>query len=205
MKWLIGFLICLNLFVFVLAYFSKDEFTGYAPVIDLPDNVQSIDLLSSDISTVGGNCTNLGPIEQGIVLDRFVKILGQQGTSFQVISEPKRMIAAYRVVIAASDENEINTLKDQLNAVGIDDVFEKTSESGDPYLSLGVFTYEKTARSFAENLTGTGFAATYQSEFLEYPPRYWLNLKKALDEKIIKNLNEYIGSSKLQQISAICL
>ena len=205
MKWLIGFLLCLNLFVFVLAWFSKDEIPGYAAPIDLPDDVQSIDLLSAYTLSGSGNCTNLGPIEQEIVLDQFVKILNQQQTSFKVISEPGRMIAVYRVVIPVVNENEIADLKDQLNTVGIDEVYKKTSASGDAYLSLGVFTYEKTAQDFASNLSATGFAANYQNESLEYPPRYWLNLKKALDKKIIKTLNEYIGSSKLQQTSATCL
>lgn len=205
MKWLIGTLLCLNLFVFVLAWFSDEELPGYAAPVDLPDNVQSIDLLSSYELSGAGNCTNLGPIEQEIVLDQFVKILDQQQTSFKVISEPGRMIAVYRVVIPVANENEITALKGQLNAVGIDEMYEKTSPSGDLYLSLGVFTYEKTAIDYAANLTGTGFTANYQNESLEYPPRYWLNLKKALDETIIENLNEYIGSSKLQQTSATCL
>ena len=205
MKWLIGFLLCLNGFVFILAYFGQDEFEGYAPVADLPENVQAINLLTSSEAQGSGNCTNLGPIEQAIVLDRFVKILNKQEVVYQVISEPNRMIAAYRVVIAPSQSSDISALKDQLSTVGIDEVYEKTSESGGVFLSLGVFTYEKTARDFAANLTGTGFAADYRSELLEYPPRYWLNLKIALDKRIVKSLNEYIGSNTLRQTAAACI
>ena len=205
MKWLLGFFLCLNIFVFVLAYFSQDKTPGYAPLAELPESFESIELLSATATDAGGNCTNLGPIEQDIVLDRFVKILDKQQVVYQVISEPNRMIAAYRVVISPADNNEINVLKDRLNAVGIDEVYEKTTEAGGIYISLGVFTYEKTARDFAANLIGTGFAAEYKSELLEYPPRYWLNLRKALDQRIIKSLNDYIGSNKLRQNSATCI
>ena len=205
MKWLIGFLLCLNLFVFALAYFARQETAGYATSSDLSDDVLSINLLSPESSTLAGNCTNLGPIEQEIVLDRFVKILDKQGTPFQVVSEPSRMIAAYRVVISAADSSKMNALKEQLSAVGIDEVYEKKSQSGDAYLSLGVFTYEKTALDFAANLTDSGFAANYKSELLEYPPRYWLNLKQALDQKIVRSLNDYIGSNTLVQTTAQCI
>ena len=205
MKWLVGFLICLNIFVFALAYFARDDSPGYSTPDELPDNVQPVNLLSSGSPATTGNCTNLGPIEQEIVLDRFVRILQKQQTPFQVISESSRMIAAYRVVISANGEDDMSGLKQRLSAVGIDDVYEKTSDSGDVYLSLGVFTYEKTAQDFAANLTGSGFAADYQSELLEYPPRYWLNLKTALDERIVNSLNEYIGSDKLIQTDAPCL
>lgn len=205
MKWLIGTLLCLNLFVFILAYFTEHESAGYAPPAELPDNVQSIDLLSAYSPAGSGNCTNLGPFGQEIVVDRFTKILDRQNTLYQVISEPKRMIAAYRVVIPVADEKEIEDLKAGLEAVGVDEFYKKTTASGDAFLSLGVFTYEKTAEDFAANLTATGFAASYQDELLEYPARYWLNLKKALDENIVSSLNQYIGSDTLQQTPAVCL
>lgn len=204
MKWLVGLLAFLNIFVFTLAWFAGDEGPEYAAPDDLPDNVQSIALLPSGAQPVTGACTNLGPIARQDILNQFAGVLEEQAIPFQVIPEPSRMVTAYRVVIPVTGEATPDSLKTRLNSVGVNDIYQKTSQTGEPYLSLGVFTYERTARDFAANLSASGFSANYQTELLEYPPRYWLNLKNALDNSTLRELNQLNGSDTLRQSSAPC-
>ena len=205
MKWCIGLLLVLNIAVFALAFFSDNEQSDSLAIRDVPANTDSVKLLSSSSTRIAGNCTNLGPIGQKIVIDRFQQLLKQQSIAYKLIQEPAQKVNAYRVVIKQSDEYDSVALKEKLKATGVDEVYDKISASGEAYLSLGLFTYRKTAQDFAANLTQAGFPAVFENESLNYPERYWLNLTKALDGSIISQLNEYIGATKLTQTQARCL
>lgn len=204
MKWLIGILLFLNIVVFTLAWLAGDNDTDYASPDPLPDNVQPITLLPSGSPPAAGNCINLGPIASEIALNQFVSVLDEQATPYQVISESSRMVTAYRVVIPLTGGETPEALETRLSRVGVNDIYQKTSENGDDYLSLGVFTYERTASDFAANLTGSGFDAGYQTELLEYPPRFWLNLKQELSDSTLRNFNDLNGSDSLNQFPAPC-
>ncbi len=205
MKWLIGILIALNLFVFLLANFSQDNNQNHKQTNQLAENVSSIKLVDSTASPLPGNCSNVGPIEQQIVLDQFEKVLAEKSLSYRVISEAARKVAAYRVVIPIEKNTNVSELKQRLKATGVEESFEKTLANGQSVLSLGVFTYKNTATELANNLKNTGFSATAEREFLQFPQRYWVNLNQSLEQSVLVAMDKYAGKNKLQQTAAKCL
>ena len=205
MKLIIGILLALNIVVFLLANFSSEDGQVNPKISDVPANAVGISLLDSNASPLPGNCANIGPIEQQIVLDQIEKVLAKQALSYRVLSEAARKVSAYRVVIPVNDSTNIDDLRQRLQNVGINESYEKTLDNNQQVLSLGVFTYKKTANDLAGNLNNTGFTAATEREFLTYPQRYWINLNQPLEQRIMTSLNRYAGTNKIQQSNAKCL
>ena len=205
MKWVVGILIALNLFVYALANLGSDSKQDNQQASQIDENIASISLLDSGASPLPGNCSNVGPIEQQIVIDQFEKVLVEQSLSYRLVSEASRKVSAYRVIVPITSPENVAELQQRLKVTGVDESFEKTLTNGERVLSLGVFTYKETASELADNLSQTGLSARAEHEFLEYPKRFWINLNKPLDNSTLAGLKTYTGNKKLQQTASKCL
>ncbi len=205
MKLIIGILLALNIFVFLLANLSSEDGQANSKVSEVPADAIGISLLDSSLSQLPGNCANVGPIEQTTVLDQFEEVLAIQALSYRVISEAARKVSAYRVVIPVNNSANLEDLKQRLQNAGVGESYEKVLANGQRVLSLGVFTYKKTANDLASNLSNTGLAAVAEHEFLTYPQRYWINLNQPLEQRVLNSLNRYAGANKVEQNNSKCL
>ncbi len=205
MKWLIGILLALNISVFLLANSNDQNNQPEIEIREVPANTADISLLDSSSSQLPGNCANLGPIEQQIVLDQVEKILTSEALSYRILSEASRKVASYRVVIPVDSSTDISDLRQRLQNAGVSETYQKTLANGEQVLSLGVFTYKSTANDLATNLSNAGFTASTEREYLIYPQRYWINLNQPVNETVLASLNRYTGSNIVKQSTAKCL
>jgi len=204
MKWALGILLGLNAIVFLMAMFANDGGSGDSTTT-LPEGVKPITLLAQTNRQVGSVCFNLGPVDPDIATGEIGPLLGEQNITARLLTEPARTVSAFRVLMSPESDEQIATMGEQLKRAGIESYYQTRSKTGETILSIGVFTYEKTAQDLAASLANNGLAASYAHESLEYPQRYWLNLDAELDERVFRQVRNKTGSDELFQTPASCV